>query len=182
MDDIKRAARKRFERDLREAGWEASIQGEAFDKVAFWVYSVSPSQGVRVISQLSVEGYRAACEKRVLPKTPGLEPWDELCSFLRAYDGIQDNAARAELSNELTVALLHYASHTNTWPALPKLGQTSGIHLIVTDWCTAAGVRVMRLVALKSPKVLTMEDLARAFEFTLEMHLSKNPSETPVLN
>ncbi|HFS8928338.1 TPA: hypothetical protein ACH1VU_005598 [Pseudomonas aeruginosa] len=181
MDDIKTAAKRRFERAVQGANWQAQVQGDPTNTVAFWLYSVNPVQGARLIVQLSVEGYRRACSPAGLPREQGIEPADVLGGFLGEYDMIEGLPARLEKHQELAAALLYYASSTRTWALLPPPGDVPGIHLVISDWSTVSSGRVFRPCAKISPAVLSPDILADVLGDMIDIHLLKNPSEYPVL-
>lgn len=72
MDDIKKAERKRFETATQQADWNAVVQGNPTNTVPVWIYSVNPEHGARLVTQLSVEDYRAACQRGGLPLPKGI--------------------------------------------------------------------------------------------------------------
>ncbi|WP_329006234.1 hypothetical protein [Pseudomonas aeruginosa] len=181
MDDIKTAAKHRFERAIQGANWQAQVQGDPANTVAFWLYSVNPVQGARLIVQLSVEGYREACSPAGFPREPGITPADVLGGFLGEYDLIEDLQPRLEKHKELAAALLYYASSTRTWGVLPPLGDVPGIHMVISDWSTVSSGRVFRPCAKISPSVLSPEILADLLGEMIEIHVARNPAEYPVL-
>jgi hypothetical protein len=67
MDSIKKAERKRFEAATQQADWNAVVQGSPTNTVPVCIYSVNPEHGARLVTQLLVEGYRAACHRGGLP-------------------------------------------------------------------------------------------------------------------
>lgn len=67
MDDIKKTERKRFEAATQQADWNVVVQGNSTNTVPVWIYSVNPEHGARLVTQLSVEGYRAECHHGGLP-------------------------------------------------------------------------------------------------------------------
>lgn len=180
MDDIKNAAKKRFERKLNESDWEVHIGGQPDNAVNVWLYSVSPTQGVRQITQLSIEGYRLAKTPGLSPELKGVNAWDVLGSFFDGYDKLEDRDQQLAQSSHLSAVLLNYASHTATWAALPPPGKTPGIHFIVFDWSTASVERVFKPAAVITSKVLSREDLAGIYRNVLDAHLAKHPTEGPI--
>lgn len=181
MNDIKTAAKRRFERAVQGANWQAQVQGDPTNTVAVWLYSVNPVQGARLIVQLSVEGYRRACSPAGLPRKQGIEPADVLGGFLSGYDMIEGLEARLERHQDLAAALLYYASSTRTWALLPQPGEVPGIHLVICDWSTAYSGRVFRPCAKISEEVLSPEVLADLLGDMIDIHLTKSPNEYPVL-
>jgi hypothetical protein len=149
-----------------------------------WLYSFNPEQGCRLITQLSVEGYRLACSQSIsiAPELQGIKPWDLLSAVLNEYDTIESLAGRAKVHDKLSNALAIYASQTQTWARLPPIGQVPGLHFVVADWTTKSGLRIFRPVVSMGRDVLTPEDVVSAYDTVLHMHVAKNPSEAPRSN
>ena len=180
MDDIKKAERKRFEAATQQADWNAVVQGNPTNTVPVWIYSVNPEHGARLVTQLSVEGYRAACQRGGLPLPKGIQAWDVLQYALTNYEAAKDHAARLALHEELAGALLTYASHTKTWGMLPSVGQVQGIHVVVGDWNTRKAGRVFKPAAVVGRELLSRPDVVALLDQLIAAHTAKHPAEGPI--
>jgi hypothetical protein len=181
MDESNAASKSRFEQALKDANWNAQVNGASNNPIALWLYSVNPVQGARLITQMSADGFRVACEQPALPFMLGMKPWDVLGGFLDEYDRLESFEARASMSDDLAKALVIYATSTRTWSALPSPHQAPGIHLVICDWSTQAGTRVFKPCVRITGKVLSPEELSMTLSVALDAHVSKHPSEAPVL-
>lgn len=179
MDDIKQATKRKFVRDLANAHWTMHVQGTGANTVPFWLYSVSPLTGVRLITQLSVDGYRLAMQMKDDPAIPkDFQPWEDLTSVLKEHDKL-DLKGRIKNHETLANTLVAYARFTQTWELLPSPGQVNGIHFVIFDWPTNKGFHVLRPIALSGHGLLTQEAVVAAFDKIFDMHLAKNPGEFP---
>lgn len=181
MDDIKAAAIRRFERALKESNWDMVLDTRPVSSVPVWIYSASLEEGVRVIGQLTLEAYRDSQDPNRMPKVPGLAPWDALGAAYDEFDALKTDEERHKAQSGLSAALLSYACITKTWQVMPKLNEVSGIHVVVVDWHTAAGVRIFKPGMATGNKVLSKEHIARMFAMLVEMHLANNPHEGPAV-
>ncbi len=182
MDERMTAAKGRFEQALKDANWNAQVNGASNNPIALWLYSVNPVQGARLITQMSADGFRLACDRPTLPFMLGMKPWDVLGGVLDEYDRLESFDARASMSDDLAKALVIYASSTRTWSTLPSPQQAPGIHLVICDWSTQAGARVFKPCVRITGKVLSPEELAMTLSLVLDVHVGKHPSEVPVLD
>ncbi|MGI0646817.1 hypothetical protein ACRCPS_17530 [Pseudomonas aeruginosa] len=181
MDDIKAASIRRFERALKESNWEMALDTRPANSVPVWIYSASLNEGVRVIGQLSLDAYRESKVPGRMPSVPGLSAWDALIMAYREFDALKTDEERHEKQAALSAALLSYASITKTWQLLPGLDSVRGIHFVVFDWQTSAGLRILKPGFATGHEVLSKEHIGELFSILLGMHLASYPHEAPVL-
>lgn len=181
LDDIQKAAQKRFEQALMNAGHHFHVHGEGNTTVPLWLYSISPTRGIRVITQVSIEGYRACTNPTTRPRQVGVSPVDALTSCISSFDKLSSNEERLESIPTLNQLLLEYACHTKTWEIMPPLNQVRGLHFLICDWVAPRNTRILKPMLVGSPDVLDESDLAEQVGRLVSMHTQRYPHEHPIL-
>ena len=181
LDDIQKAAKKRFEQTLKDAGHDFHVHSEGATTVPLWIYSVSPVEGIRAITQVSLEGYRACKDPINRPSQAGITPWNALTSCISGFDKLTSNEERLGAIPLLQQCMLEYACHTKTWEVMPPLNQVSGLHFLICDWVAPGGTHILKPMLVGSPHILDANDLAEQVGRLVSMHTERFPHEPPIL-
>jgi len=180
MDEVGKARGRKFAAQLENAGWVLDAgQEEVTSSGGFWLYSYSITQGSRLITQLTSEGYRLMRSGDMLRQVPGMSPVDVLGGALSHYDGLTPDQRNRGSSHDLALALALYASHTQALKAMPELQGGLSLHFMVFDWHTAQGIRILKPGTAVHPLPITPEELDGFAARVLSDHLAKNPNERP---
>lgn len=183
MDDIKRQIQKRFEQQANAAGWRAHLPpiSETETLVPIWLYSVNPISGPRIFGQLSLKGYRDVKDNRANLRVNGREPWDVLNAAIVEFDAGKEKILDTEFQRQFLATVLHYARCTSSWKRMPNISEVPGLHIVVVDWQDKKRTHLLRAVMAVQGEPLGMEQLSAIVAVTLDVHLTQNPDEAPML-
>jgi hypothetical protein len=64
---------------------------------------------------------------------------------------------------------------------MPNISEVPGLHIVVVDWQDKKRTHLLRAAMAVQGEPLGMEQLSAIVAVTLDVHLTQNPDEAPVL-
>ncbi len=192
MDEISKAAMKRFKSAFGNAGLELRTTEGKIDSpaVRLWLYSchydLRKGVSVRLVSQVSADTYRRMQTKDglepLLDKRTGvkeLSAGDALLAGIEAYDeNLALRIETEEMRQLLTLLMCRYAYRTKTWAMAPSLSDVEGLHFFLLDWLVKDH-QTLRPAMMSRAGVLSADD-TKAFSLAvLEQHFRMHPEDRP---
>lgn len=192
MDEISKAAMKRFKAAFADAGLNLRTQPGQVDSpaVRLWLYSCQfdPQAGyrVRLVSQVSADTYRRMKGKDqfkpLIKDESGLKqltPTDALSLAISSFDHTSMDVEDGEVARQaLTLFMCQYACSTKTWALAPSLEDVDGIHIALIDWRLKSEV-VLRPAMIIRKNMLVDDEVAALCAVTLNRHFSLHPEDMP---
>lgn len=163
MNDIQKAAMKRFAAEMLKKG--AVLRNDRLDGrlVPVWLYSVSYKKTgakVRFITQLTDELLRDMNGRcGVIEDIPGLDDDLEYALACAASDRVNGKIS-ADEANELSLLLARHVVGTEHWAMSKDYEMTEGIHIVVIDNKPNFQDMQLRSVLVPNhPEMLDAEDI-----------------------
>lgn len=192
MDEISKAAMKRFKAAFADAGLNLRTQPGQVDSpaVRLWLYSCQfdPKAGfrVRLVSQVSADTYRRMQGRgqleMLVPDKSGikkLSAGDALMAGIEAYDeSVMAGVACEGQRQMVSLLMCRYVCSTKTWAMAPSLDSVDGIHIALIDWHSKSR-QVLRPAMLMRKGVLGEDDVAGLCAAALRQHFSLHPEDMP---